>query len=357
MYKILLLGAGGNAGINFVKSLKLSDKNYYVIGCDYDAYNLSTSNADKKYLMSNRDESKKIHEITRIIEDEGINFIHAQPDPEVAFLCRNKEIFGDLIFPHSIEKWKIFSDKNFCQKVWSKSLGLKFNNAPFNDIKDSEDRFEEIRRISGKVWVRAITGAGSKAALPVSTLSQAKSWVNYWIEEKGMHSHDFMVAEYLPGKEYAVQTFWVDGELIHSQARERLVYFFGNIMPSGQSSTPAVAIVASDEDVYDIAYKAIKSLDDKPSGIYCVDLKRDVGGKVFPLEINYGRFFTTSDFFARLGTNTPSTYVNYSITQKIDTKKIESIKDEFLWIRGLDKEPKLILKCELINYHTNIYNF
>ena len=38
-YNILLLGAGGNAGINFTKSIKLASPGTKIIGVDLDRYN------------------------------------------------------------------------------------------------------------------------------------------------------------------------------------------------------------------------------------------------------------------------------------------------------------------------------
>ena len=150
-----------------------------------------------------------------------------------------------------------------------------------------------------------------------------------------------MVSEYLPGAEYAVQTFWVEGQLVHSQARERVVHFFANVMPSEQSSTPAVARTVSEPDVYETAYKAIKAFEPDPHGIYCVDLRRNHEGLPFPTEINYGRFFTTSDFFATLGVNTPAAYIDY-MTTGYWASLIETLTDDIYWLRGLDREPFLV---------------
>ena len=51
MTNILLLGCGGNAGINFTKSIKLADSNIKIYGIDIDKYNLVSSNADYKFLL------------------------------------------------------------------------------------------------------------------------------------------------------------------------------------------------------------------------------------------------------------------------------------------------------------------
>lgn len=337
---MLLLGAGGNAGINFVKSLKLAAKDIFVIGCDLDKYNLVSCNSDKKILLPQQSEDEKIALLLSIIQAEKIDYLHAQPDPEVRFLLKHKSRFAKYIFNHNLEIWEKFANKLFCQKTWKEQLQLGFSSYPLINIQQEPALFEEIIHRNGKAWIRAIRGAGSRAALPVKTLAQATCWASYWVEMKGMSYDDFMVAEFLDGNEYAVQTFWVDGELIQSQARERLVYFFGSIMPSGQSSTPAVAKTVAEGDVYTTAYACIRAIDPRPHGIYCVDLKRNSNNEAVPMEVNYGRFFTTSNFFANLNVNTPFAVLDYFLNQK-KHYAVEKVQEECYWIRGLDKLESL----------------
>lgn len=338
---ILVLGAGGNAGINFIKCLKLSHHPITVHGADMNKYYRIAGNADHWADLDYTSPEKKLESLQRYVEQRGINMIHAQPDQEVEFLLTHRIELLRQIFNHSLDAFKVFQDKLSCQKKW----GPLFNGFlvwGLDEVVANPLLFEELREKagSGPVWIRAIMGAGSRCALPVQTLEEAIHWADYWKVRKSMKYNDFMICEYLPGPEYAVQTFWVDGHLIQSQARQRLIPFFGALMPSGQSSTPAVAKTVKSKEVYKAAYKAITTLQSVPHGIYCVDLKSDQEGRIMPTEVNYGRFFTTSDFFARLDVNTPLAYVeNHLLGAR--TKRIETIRDEWYWIRGLDKEPYL----------------
>ncbi len=341
MTNVLLLGAGGNAGINFIKSLRLGAKYIYVVGCDLDKYNLASCNSDKKILLKYDNEDEKVLKILDILQAENIDYLHAQPDSEVQFLLKHKDVFKKYIFNHSLDMWEKFANKLYCQQEWNKKLHLGFLSYPFSAIKTERKLFRRILKPSGKVWVRAIRGAGSRAALPVKTYEQALHWVQYWVEMKGLQEDDFMISEYLDGTEYAVQTLWIDGKVVQSQARERVVYFFGNLMPSGQSSTPAVAKTVDEKDVYRGTYDSIMTIDPKPHGIYCVDLKRNSQNKVIPMEVNYGRFFTTSNFFANIDVNTPQAVLDYFQNGKC-IEAVEKIDTEYYWIRGLDKEPFLV---------------
>lgn len=336
----MLLGAGGNAGLNYAKCLELVPGRYRVVGCDRDRFNLAAARCAAKYLLPESAHEAKIDALNRIIADEGVAFVHAQPDPEVRFLAEHGAALRARVFEHRLDSLRRCADKLRCQAAWRAALGLSFECASLAELRADPSSFERLRARSGKAWVRATSGAGSRAALPVTTLEQALHWAQYWIEVRGLREHDFMVAEFLSGPEYAVQTFWAQGELLHAQARERLVYFFGSIMPSGQSSTPAVAVTVDQRDVYDTAYAAVRCIDPEPHGIYCVDLKRNADGRVIPMEINYGRFFTTSDFFARLGVNTPHAVIEYVLSGARD-RAVESVGAGWYWLRGLDREPVL----------------
>ena len=339
--RILVLGAGGNAGLNVIKSFKKANPNTFIIGTDIDSYNLDIIPADRTLLLPFGNDSKKREILLNIIEEENIDYIHAQPDLEVQFLLENKDAFGPYTFPHNLDIWKQFRNKLHCQLTWDKTLGLNFKSLPLQSVIDDPTQFDTLKS-SGqkKVWFRAISGAGSRASLPVYTVDQAINWAQYWIETKNYKIEDFMLCEFLPSNEYAVQTFWINEELIHSQARKRLVYFFGSVMPSGQSSTPAVAETIHDRNVYDTAYNAIKAIDPTPHGVYCIDMKENIHGKIIPMEVNYGRLFTTSDFFTALGMNTPHAMMDYVLNQHI-SKSIETVKEPYRWYRGIDREPFL----------------
>ena len=79
------------------------------------------------------------------------------------------------------------------------------------------------------------------------------------------------------------------------------------------------------------------------TGIYGVDMKEDENGKCIMTEINYGRFYTTSEFFARCGVNTPAVYLN---TIKhgyfYAPSKVNSVPFDHKWVRTLDAEPVFV---------------
>ncbi len=340
--RILLLGCGGNAGINFVKSVKKKLADAYIYGIDTNIYNVHLSNCDKYEVVNFQNTLDKIAYIKNIVKTNNIQFIHAQPDPEVKFLLENQDSFPGLVFPLLKRDHELCSDKEIFQSLMIKKLNLGYQSYNLTEVLGNPSLLDDLKGENGKVWFRAKTGAGSKAALPISDFEMLMAWSNYWKVKSNLTDSDFQVCEYLPGREYAIQTFWINGKLYHCQARERLVYFFGSLMPSGQSSTPAVAKVIDEDNVYALAKKAILAINENPHGIYCVDVKTDSNGILIPTEINYGRFFTTSDFFSAIGVNTPYALSKYMVSGENPEIKINSLESNYYWIRGLDVEPKLV---------------
>ena len=119
-------------------------------------------------------------------------------------------------------------------------------------------------------------------------------------------------------------------------------------MPSGQSSTPSVAVLSKDLRVPTLGAAAVGAVDVKPHGIYGVDMKEDVEGNLKVTEINVGRFYTTSDFGATMGENLPHQYMLLGMGGKVSDLvfyvDVIGREETPYWIRGLDREPVLWTK-------------
>jgi carbamoyl-phosphate synthase large subunit len=201
-----------------------------------------------------------------------------------------------------------------------------------------------------KLWVRARTGAGSRSSLPVTSTEQAGNWIEWWIKEKNLDWSDFQVSEFLPGEEYALQTIWQDGLLVSAEARVRISYLYGFLSPSGQSSTPSVARTTSKPEVYKLGLKAIRALDQHPNGVFCVDMKTDYDSVIKVTEINAGRFFTTSNFFAHAGVNMPEMSIRAAAGEKLTPIGAGTLGEDLFWIRMVDMGFKLVHRSEIDSY-------
>ena len=346
MNRILLLGAGGNAARNFAASLRMADT-YWVMGVDTHPQRLLAAPLDERLLLpSSCTLEERIATLNSAIAAHGIEFVHAQPDSEVEFLLRSRDSISTAVFGHDLDMWAVFADKYACTERWQSNPELGMPQYALNDLLSDERLADELLQESGRMWIRARQGAGSRAALPVTRVSEARSWSKYWIHNRGLGVDDFVLTPWLPGPEYAVQMLWRDGQCVQAQARERLEYVFAAQMASGQSSTPSLARTVSMPHVTAAAVNAVVTIDPSPHGIYCVDLKTSASGHVKPLEVNYGRFFTTTDFFARLGVNGPHAYVQIAAGREVEPQ-IDAIRSTMYWVRGLDHEPALLTDADL----------
>jgi len=343
MKRILVTGAGGNASRSFIASLRMAAEPFHIVGTDTNPYHLECAEVDVRYLLPRCDEPNYLAALQEVVSRENIALIHPQPDVEVAFLSSHRDKLPAPVFLPTDSAIHTCQDKMACNL----NLGQAGVPVPRSIQIASDDAVEEvitdIQKLRGEaVWLRAIRGAGSRAALPVKTIEQARSWIRYWVENRGLAPTDFMAAEFLPGKEFAFQSLWYRGELVTSMARERMEYMFGNLMPSGQSSSPSIARTVHRSDVNDVGTHAVRAADSMPHGVYCVDMKENKDGQPCVTEINLGRFFTTSNFFSAAGCNMPYYYVRLALGENLPNMPSHNpLEADLYWIRGVDRAPKL----------------
>lgn len=346
--RILVTGAGGSGGSNFISSLRLEkDENFYIVGCDIkkEIFEL-TEGVQKKYILPAAEAPDYFDKLNRIIEKENIELVHCQSEQEVWAIAHNLDkVKAKTLFPDK-EMLEITYDKSKLNEVLKKN-GIKVPRS--YHIKSREDiqkAFDVLLKEQDRVWLRATKGGGSRGALPVNTMLQAEGWIDYWMTMRGLEYSDFMICEFLPNKEFAFQSIWYNGEVVTSMARERVVYLFGHLFPSGQSSSPSVAKTVHRDDVNALATKAIKAVDPKATGVFCCDIKEDVNKEPCVTEINTGRFFTTSNNFSTAGINMPYYYILMGLGLKdqipADLPQYNGIPAGWYWVRMMDMGYKLV---------------
>jgi hypothetical protein len=342
MARILITGCGGPAAHNFVDAVRQDTKQHTFIGVDANPYMKHLSNCatvEDGVLVESPNYFSRIEEL---ILKHNIDFIHPQPDVEVLKFSADPSTYDTqnrhdkLFLPHAY-------DVQICQNKYDTNKRLECKNIPVPKswYLNNLNTLQAVLTLEPRVWLRASKGAGSKAALPIKNMEQAKGWLNYWLFKNGLKLSDFMVSEFLPGKEYAWQSLWYEGKLISSQARERVEYLAANLMPSGQSSSPSVARTVSRKDVYETGEAAVLAITDKPHGVFCIDMKENKNKIPCVTEINAGRFFTTSNFFAHAGLNMPAMYLDLALTGKTN-RNTEQLPDDLYWMRQVDMGYKLV---------------
>ena len=197
-------------------------------------------------------------------------------------------------------------------------------------------------------------GSGSAGALPVSKSEQAKAWINYWQDMRGIPPGMFTLSEYLPGRDYAFQSLWRNGELVVAKTCERLAYHFARQMPSNASSTPSLGKLVFNPVVNDLCTRAIESIAPHANGMFSVDLKEDRFGAPCITEINIGRFFMITIIFNTVGKhNMAELYLKLALGEPVSVPESERYNDigdeDYYLIRGLDNLAGVMSGSELEN--------
>ncbi|WP_216212927.1 ATP-grasp domain-containing protein [Amycolatopsis aidingensis] len=348
MARILITGAGGSAAFNFRDALALAPAGYEVVGTDVKRYHLELMELSAKYLVPPVSDSGYVDAINRVIEDERIEFVHPQPDVEVGFLAEHRDKIQAPVFLPDAAAVALCHDK-MAFNAHLRAAGVPVPAAVKIDSPDDlHGALAELLEHHPRVWLRAIRGAGSRASLPVNSFYQGDAWIDYWRSFRGLDYGDFMASEYLPGAEFAWQSLWHRGRLVTSQARERIEYIFGNLTPSGQSSSPSVARTVNRADVNHAGEAAVRAVSAEPHGVYCVDMKCTAADAPMVTEINVGRFFTTSNFFAHAGLNMPDMYVQLGLGNTLaeTPPRYDPLPADLYWVRMIDMGYRLVREGE-----------
>jgi glutathione synthase/RimK-type ligase-like ATP-grasp enzyme len=349
MKTILLTGAGGSAAANFLDALRRSGRDYRVVGADSSPVRLHLSAADARVLIPRTESGRAPYRdaLLAAIERWDVDVVHPQPDPEVRLIGSLRSELPAVTFLPSQPAIELAADKMAFAETMVRAGVPVPASLPFESLADVADETTRLLKEHPKVWVRARSGAGSRAALPVRSGEQAEAWVEWWCAERGLSPADFMACEFLPGREFAFQSLWQGGGLVAGQTRERVEYLYGHLTPSGQTSTPAVARTVRNPAVDAIACSAIRALDPAPEGVYCVDIKEDADGCPKVTEINAGRFFTTSNFFAAAGLNMPDMLVRAALGERLPPVGTSPLPSDLYWIRMVDMGYALVPGDEL----------
>ncbi len=333
--RVLVTGAGGAPATNYVRSLRLAPEPYYLIGVDCSAYHLPLAETDETHLVPRADDPDYIQILNQIARESGAELIFAQPDVEVGVLSARRDELAAPMFLPAKETIECCLDKFSSYSVW-RDAGIKVPatrgiGGPA-DLEAALDQF-------GEAWLRPTTGSAGNGSYHTSDLRHAKMWLD---------SHDgwgsYTAAAYLGPDSVTWQSIWFDGELVVAQGRKRLKWELADRSPTGVTGVTGVGMTVSDPLVDSVALAAVRAVDSRPHGIFSVDMTNDAEGVPNPTEINIGRFFTTSLFFAEAGLNMPHIFTRLALGEEPPAieRKINPLPPGLLWVRGMDREPRLV---------------
>jgi len=286
---ILVTGAGGVAGVNFVRALNASERRYRVVGTDNSKYYIEFPDLAARYLTPRHDSKDFTQRISAIAGKERVDFIHPQPSSEALVLSKKRRELPAAVFLPDARVMETGQDKLISQRKLKAASVAVARTSALSDLASIEDSFAKF---TPPVWVRSRHGAGGKLSLRCSTLEEASNWVALW-RAKGVRVSEFIMQELLSGRNIAWDSVWKDGRLVTSYCRERLEYPFKHVSPSGITGTPSVARTVHDQRINKLGERAVKTIAKRPEGAFSVDIKEDSEGRPCVTEVDAGKFHTT----------------------------------------------------------------
>ena len=177
MHRILLTGVGSPASQNVLRSLREAPEPFYVVGADANRYHLEWGDLDRAYEAPMTDSPEYLPFLLALIEREGIEFLHGQPDWEVAWLAQHADLLpARTLLPGRIAVADC-QDKAVCAQRWYEAGARADAPRLLDDLTDL-DRI--ARELGLPFWLRATSGAGARGSCKVEHPDQGRAWLEYF---------------------------------------------------------------------------------------------------------------------------------------------------------------------------------
>lgn len=352
--RLLVTGAGTGASNNLVRSLRGGEPSLGIVGANSDRFVLKKSVADVRYLLPSAEREEFRAALLELVERELIDLVIPTSDAEVSAVSDAREALGRRCFLPDRAAIALCQDKR------ELTDHLRGHGVPVPDthpvagLDDLGALFARFRT-PPPYWCRARKGSRSLGAAPVKRPEQARAWILYWEEMRGVAADSFIVSDYLPGRDFLCQSLWNDGALLLASTFERLSYFGGESNPSGVSSLSSLAKTVVEPGVLDVCRAAVRTLGPRVSGAFSVDLKEDRRGVPCVTEINAGRFFIGMTAFDHVGKhNMPLTFVRLALGEPVALREEYDAVDGYYLVRDLDTLPGVFHADELFDGITSL---
>ncbi len=336
------MGAGSGACNNLVRSLRASEADVYVVGCNDDRFTLKQSTADRLYLMAPPSDDGFNGALLRLVDHERIDLVIPSGDDDVAALSALRKELGSRCFLPEHAVIERCQDKlELTEFLAGRGVPVPATRA-VTKLDDLGAIFKQLGR-ARPLWCRVRSGSRSLGAAPVNSVRQARAWIRYWEEMRGVPADRFTISEYLPGRDYMCMSLWRDGRMVLVTTFEKLSYFGGEAHPSGTSSLSSLAKTVIDPRLVEISCRAISVLSPDASGAFSVDLKENRAGVPCITEINAGRFFvgmTALDQVSRAPA--ASTFVHLAAGEPVHLPDAYTTIADYYVVRDLDTLPGVV---------------
>lgn len=333
---ILFSGIGGPTPLGVAKSIKQAFPDARLIGIDGSEWSASLYHSDifdETYQIVSGSSARYWTVVEEIIEKEKIDFAFIIPETEV-IVWSERQAKGDLPCASLVPDIRLAS---FCfdkLKVAKELMDLELTP------KTVSFSGRENPKIDFPFWIRVKQGAGALGALRIENPKDLETWMT-------LHGNrtDFMISEFLPGRNYACKMLYVNGQLLQSASAERIDYLLAAAAPSGISGMCARGRLLNRPDLVANSKVALERVAESVGvelhGMFTVDFKESTLGKPLITEINI-RPVSFNHAFTMGGINFAQTILNAILFGKVETFGKNEFEKESYFIRGVDAPLRLM---------------
>ena len=347
MRTVLVQGAGGGGGNNWIRSLMHSGLEVRILGSNCLPHAVAKSIASATFLGPPATDPGYEPWLRTLVEREGVDLVAPCNGREVKAVSAMRDRLPCRTFlpPHGVietcqDKHRLYERMQVAGLPMATSVSIE----EAGSLEAAFDRLPACDRY----WLRPRTGSGSKGAGWVRTLTQAEHFLSLWEDLRGFDRATYQVSTFLPGADYAFQSIWHEGELVVAKLVQRLAYFGGANRLSGMSSTPEIARTVRDEGALSTAIATVRSVCDAPHGVFSMDMKSDADDVAHVTEINIGRCCMITPIFDETGVqNTVGADVQSAFDEPPRLEDPIDVDPGWLLLRELDTEPLVVHESKL----------
>lgn len=345
MFKVLVTDAGRSPALNFCRSLRLSNEDIFIVGLDRNQYSLTWAEVDLKIASIDYKDERYIDFINYIIDTYQIDLVYpSKTGGELLFLAYNQDKLHAPVFLPDLKDIELFEDKwKTYQYISEHNLCKVPETYLVNNKKELYTYMKKLtENFTKEAWIRRIYGSGGAGSIPTKDYCLAKAWID---RNEGWGK--FSIAKKLTDKTMTWSGLWKNGELIISQARERLYWEFADRAPSGVTGITGAQRGIKSEELDSLSIKVIKAMSKNPNGCICIDFTLDEEGCPNLTEIQASRLYTSTHFMAKCGVNLPYIFCKLGLNQKIEESELNKMIDEkLIWLKYVENYPSIVSQNE-----------
>ncbi|HEV8584706.1 MAG TPA: hypothetical protein VGT02_07020 [Methylomirabilota bacterium] len=319
----------------------MSDHPMTIIGAHHDRFVLRGASTDRRYLLPSTSHPDFAGALNRLVVKQRIDVVLPTSDADARALAVMGAALGCRTLLPSLATIELCQDK-YAFAAFLDAHGVAVpETVALKTLDDIDAAFARLAH-HPRLWCRRRRGTGGLGALLVARPEQARAWIGYWMEMRGADAAEFTLAEHLPGRDFAGQALFADGEPIAACVYERLSYLGGAASPAGVGLA-ALGRRVDDRRVTDLVTAAVRAIEPRASGVFCFDAREDAAGAPRLTEFNAGRFGLSAillDLCGKVGL--VATYVRVALGERVEPPVEPEPAEEWYLVRDYDGVPAVL---------------